>query len=83
MPQTRRRLYLTALEQAITHIQHHPATGSPNYAHTLDIPGLRFWPLKRFPYQVFYIEWPDYIDVWRILHGHRDIPAWLIGDDSP
>lgn len=69
--------FLTALEQAIRHIQRHPATGSLSYAHTLDIPGLRFWPLKRFPHQVFYVEQPDHIDVWRILHGQRDLPAWL------
>lgn len=73
--------FIAALEQAITHIQHHPATGSPSYAHALDIPGLRFWPFKRFPYQVFYVERPDRIVVWRILHGQRDIPAWLIEDD--
>jgi toxin ParE1/3/4 len=33
--------------------------------------------LKRFPYLVFYSERSDAIEVWRVLHGRRDIPAWL------
>ena len=53
------------------------ATGSPRYAHELDLPGLRSWPLKRYPYLIFYVEREDHIDVWRVLHGERDIPAWL------
>ncbi len=43
----------------------------------LDLPGLRCWPVKRYPYLVFYVERDDHIDVWRVLHGQRDIPAWL------
>lgn len=69
--------FVDALEQALRHIRKHPATGSPRYAHELDIPGLRCWPLKRFPYLVFYCEHADAIDIWRVLHGRRDIPAWL------
>lgn len=71
--------FIDALEQAFTHIGRHPATGSPRYAHELDLPGLRSWPLKRYPHVVFYIEHSNHIDVWRVLHGMRDIPAWLGG----
>jgi toxin ParE1/3/4 len=69
--------FVAALEQAYTHIGRHPATGSPRYAHELNLPGLRSWPLTRYPYLVFYVERTDHIDVWRVLHGHRDIPAWM------
>jgi len=69
--------FVDALEQAYTHISRHPATGSPRYAHALNLPGLRFWPLTRYPYLVFYFEHDTYIDVWRVLHGQRDIPAWM------
>jgi toxin ParE1/3/4 len=68
---------IDALEKSYKHIALHPATGSPRYAHELNLPHLRFWSLKRFPYLVFYMEHPDHIDVWRLLHGHRDIPGWL------
>jgi toxin ParE1/3/4 len=68
---------IDALEKAYAHIGRNPATGSPRYAHELNLPGLRFWPLIRYPHGVFYVEKADHIDVWRVLHGHRDIPAWL------
>jgi len=71
---------IEALEQAYTHIGRHPATGSPRYAHELNLPGLRSWPLSRYPYLVFYVERDDHIDVWRVLHGQRDIPVWLRDD---
>jgi toxin ParE1/3/4 len=68
---------IDALEKAYAHIGRQPATGSPRYAHELNLPGLRFWPLIRYPHGVFYIEKADHIDVWRVLHGPRDIPDWL------
>ena len=40
--------------------------------------GLRACALQTFPYLVFYVEREDDIDVWRVLHGNRDIPAWLL-----
>jgi toxin ParE1/3/4 len=31
---------------------------------------------------VFYVERHDHIDVWRVLHGQRDIPAWMQEPDT-
>lgn len=73
---------IDALEHAYGHISRHPATGSPRYAHELSLPGLRVWPLTRYPYLVFYVERPDHIDVWRVLHGQRDIPGWMQEPES-
>lgn len=72
--------FIDALERAYRHIGRHPETGSPRYAHELGLPGLRCWSLKRYPYLVFYVERADQIDVWRVLHGGRDIPGWLQAD---
>jgi toxin ParE1/3/4 len=72
--------WVDALEAAYRHLQRHPATGSPRHAHELNLPGLRAWPLKRFPYLVFYREMDEQIEVWRVLHMERDIPAWLRED---
>jgi len=74
--------FIDALEKAYTHISRHPAAGSSRYAHELSLPELRFWPLTRYPHLVFYVERDDYIDVWRILHGQRDIPGWMKPDDG-
>jgi toxin ParE1/3/4 len=74
--------FIDAVEQAYAHISLHPATGSPSYAHELNLPRLRCWPLTRYPHLVFYVERPDHIDVWRVLHGQRDIPAWMQEPDD-
>ena len=31
----------------------------------------------RYPYLVFHVERSDHVDVWRVLQGQRDIPAWM------
>ncbi|MBL8420214.1 MAG: type II toxin-antitoxin system RelE/ParE family toxin [Dechloromonas sp.] len=74
-------VFVYALEQAYPHIGGCPATGSTRYADEPDIPGLRSWPPKRFPHLVFCIERDDHVDVWRRLHGQRDIPAWMLETD--
>lgn len=73
--------FIDALERAYAHIGRHPGTGSLRYAHELNLPGLRVWPLTRYPYLVFYVERPDHVDVWRVLQGQRDIPAWMQAPD--
>jgi toxin ParE1/3/4 len=67
--------FVDAVERAWRHIARYPASGSPRYAHELDLPGLRAWPLKRYPWIVFFVERENHIDIWRVLHAHRDIPA--------
>lgn len=67
--------FVSALEQAYSHISQWPGTGSPRHTHELNLPGLRFWALTGFPYLVFYFERDEHVDVWRVLHGQRDIPA--------
>jgi toxin ParE1/3/4 len=69
--------FIDSLENAMTDIGRHPAMGSPRYAHELNLPGLRHWPVTGFPYLIFYVESESYIEVWRVLHGSRDIPAWM------
>ena len=74
--------FVDELESAYDHIGRHPATGSPRYGHELNLPDLRCWPLRRYPYLVFYVERGDCIDIWRVLHQKRDIPAWLQDDET-
>ncbi|MCY1268803.1 ParE toxin of type II toxin-antitoxin system, parDE [compost metagenome] len=73
--------FIDALERAYKQISRHPESGSSRYAHELDLPGLRSWTLKRYPYLILYIERDDHIDLWRVLHGTRDIPTWMQGSD--
>ena len=69
--------FIDALERACQQISLHPEAGSPRSAHELDLPGLRSWPLRRCPYLVFFVDHVDHLDVWRVLHAERDIPAWM------
>lgn len=66
--------FIDALEHAYRQIGHYPESGSPRYAHELDLPGLRSCPVKGYPYMVFYVDSTTHFDVWRVL---RDVPKWL------
>jgi toxin ParE1/3/4 len=74
--------FIDALEAAMRHVAAHASTGSPRYAAELNLPGLRFRSLKRFPYLIFYVEHDDCIDVLRVLHGAMNIPAWMTEADD-
>ena len=69
--------FIDALEAAINHLRLHPLTGSLRFAYELEIPELRSWPLRKFPYLIFYVPDGDRIDIWRVLHARQDIPAHL------
>ena len=71
------RRFIDAVEQAFTVIARQPGIGSPRYAVDLDWPGLRTYTAGRFPYLISYLEQTDHLDVLRVLHAHRDIPASL------
>lgn len=74
--------FIDALEAAYAQIGRSPAAGSPRYATELNLPELRSWMLGDYPYLVFYAERSDHIDVWRVLHAQRDIPAWMQDPDQ-
>lgn len=74
--------FIDGLEQANTHLGRQPGTGSPRYAQELNLPGLRSWPIGRYPYIVFYVEQSDHVDVWLELHSARDMPVWLAEEDQ-
>lgn len=75
--------FIEAVDTALLHVRQFPASGSPRYADLLPEYEVRCWPLKRFPHQILYVDHPDRIDVLRILHGQRDVPALLQGDPEP
>jgi toxin ParE1/3/4 len=70
------RLY-GAVDRALVLLSRNPSIGTLRYAHLLPGGRLRMWPLRRFPYLVFYLDVPPTLDVLRFLHARRDIPAVL------
>ena len=71
------RDFIDAGERGMSRISRSPLVGSVQFAYELAIPDLRAWPLRRFPYVVFYVVSDHEIDVWRILDTRRDLPATL------
>ena len=69
--------FIGALEQSNHRISEDPAMYSPRWGIELNLPGLRSLRVSKFPFVIFYMEQPDHIDVWRVLHAQRDIPAFL------
>lgn len=74
--------FVDVLERALEPLAQHPQIGSLRYSYELDIPGLRSWPLRTFPYLVFYVDSAHHVDVWRLLHSRSDVPSWLAGPDD-
>jgi toxin ParE1/3/4 len=72
--------FIESLEEAITQLCDFPLIGSLRFAFELEIPDLRSSPLQRFPHLLFYVPADNHIDVWRLLHARRDIPAFLTAD---
>lgn len=72
--------FIAAFERAIVRISRAPLTGTSRFAYELGIPELRALSLSRFPYIVFYVAAVDRVEVWRILHSRRDVPAAMTSD---
>lgn len=54
-----------------------PEAGSPRLAHLVRPLDIRVVPIAGFPYLVFYMVTMDTVDIVRVLHSGRDIPAHL------
>ncbi len=76
------RRFISAYDEALSHISQFPGTGSLRYARPGAEAELRFWPLSRFPYAVFYIARAAHIEIVRVLHLSRDLPAHLEPDSD-
>lgn len=69
--------FVRSIEHTYVQISRFPGAGSPRYAESLEVPGLRFWRAKKFPYLIFYVDLGSRIEIWRVLHERMDLPAWI------
>lgn len=69
--------FVDQLEATLEQLSRRPAAGSPRYGHEIHIEGLRHWPMKRFPYLIFYLEREGRIEIARVLHDRMDIHTRL------
>src|SRR6266536_3314317 len=68
--------FLESAYDTFEFLAQHPGLGRwrPEFGHE----GLRSWRVQGFPrYLIFYRELADKIQIWRVLHGNRDLPRFL------
>ncbi len=69
--------FVDAAEAVARRIGRNPRLGSLRFAYELAVPDLRVVAVGRFPYLLCYFERKPSVDVWRLLHNSRDVPASL------
>jgi toxin ParE1/3/4 len=74
--------FVDAVEAVAKRIGRNPRLGSLRFAYELSVPDLRVVSVGKFPYLSFYLERETSVDVWRLLHTSRDIPASLQEPDA-
>ncbi|MDR3424598.1 MAG: type II toxin-antitoxin system RelE/ParE family toxin [Alphaproteobacteria bacterium] len=74
--------FLGSVQEVFDLIGKQPGIGSLRYAHLPMLEGLRVCSVSGFEkHLVFFIERHSYIDVIRVLHSARDLPAALAEDE--
>jgi len=70
------RAFLEAAYDTFEFLARNPALGRTHG--DLGFPEIRSWRIAGFRrYLIFYRELPDRIQVWRVLHGARNLPSTL------
>ena len=72
------RLFLEAAYDSFEFLSQHPGLGRQRA--DLGFPQVRSWRIAGFQrYLIFYRELPGGIQIWRVLHGARDLEQTLNG----
>ncbi len=68
--------FVRAAYRGFAFLADHPGLGRPRG--DLGFPEIRSWRIQGFrSYLIFYRELPDRIQIWRVLHGARDLTNTL------
>lgn len=67
--------FARAVEAQLVRIAEFPALGSLRFSMELGIPQLRSSAVSSFPFSIFYMETSGSLNIVRVLHNSRDIPA--------
>jgi toxin ParE1/3/4 len=76
--------FVDAVQAAHERISDFPSIGARRYADLPFLEEVRMWAVPDFEkYLIFYLERDNYVDIVRVLHGSRDIPAILMDILNP
>ena len=67
--------FLTSWDKCRDHIARFPESGSPRLANRKKLRGVRVWPIPNFPHLAIYAVMAERVEIARVLHASRDIPA--------
>lgn len=74
--------FLTAVRKTVNLITRTPHGGTPKRLSLDALRGLRSWPVKRFEdVRVYYLTAEVQVQVFRVLHGRRDING-ILNDEA-
>ena len=77
------RRFLAEAEATFERLARSPGIGSLYDPEAPGLADLRFFPVSRYrSYLVFYRPTPDGVEIVRVLHGARNLPGLLGGDDE-
>lgn len=75
------RRYFTAAQNTLERLAQMPELGAVYGFERTELADVRVWPVREFGnHLVFYRPVPGGIEVVRVLHGARDIPAVFAGE---
>ena len=69
--------FIQAIASVSAHISEFPGAGSPRFWELQGLSGLRSTRIPGFPYRIFYVDEPERVVIWRVLHPARDLSAQL------
>lgn len=69
--------FIDELSAAYGRLSATPAAGSARLDEALNLGGARTWSLRTYPYLIVYFDRADRVEIWRVLHGQRDLEALL------
>ena len=74
------RRFLDNLHATLDQLAHNPLLGAVWDSSNVALRETRVWQIKGFPnYLVFYLSTADSVEIFRVLHGARDIEGILRG----
>lgn len=72
--------FISAAESAFSFLSNTPSAGSAREFFTPELRGIRMWPIRGFEnYLIFYRQISEGLEIVRVIHGARDIPAIFEG----
>ena len=69
--------FIDAFEAVLERLQQFPRQGTPWPTGNPELQGIRRLLMTTFRIWIFYRETPTHIEIVRVLHGSRDLPALL------